>query len=254
MTQYANYPSLSGRVVLVIGGATGIGAALVEAFVEQGARVAFLDVDKTAGEALVETLTDSNPAPVFVPCDIRDIDALQSGITQVSDQLGPIRVLLNNAARDDRHKLEDVTPESWDEGQAVNLRPHFFSTQAVRDAMRDAGGGSIINMSSNSYLLGLKGYPGYVTAKAGIIGLTKSLARELGPERIRVNAVLPGWVMTDRQIELWLTDEGERELMQQQALKQKIDPADVARLALFLAADDSALITGQSHVIDGGRV
>ena len=254
MTDFAQYPSLTGRVALIIGGATGIGAALVEAFVGQGARVAFLDVDTTAGEALAAKLKDGDAAPVFVPCDIRDVDALQAAIAQVSDELGPIRVLLNNAARDDRHKLEDVTPESWDEGQSVNLRPHFFSTQAVRDAMREAGGGSIINMSSNSYLLGLEGYPGYVTAKAGIIGLTKSLARELGPERIRVNAVLPGWVMTDRQINLWLTEEGERELMQQQALKQKIDPADVARLALFLAADDSALITGQSPVIDGGRV
>ncbi|WP_165856296.1 SDR family NAD(P)-dependent oxidoreductase [Marinobacter sp. JSM 1782161] len=254
MAEFAHYPSLRERTVLVIGGATGIGAALVEAFAGQGARVGFLDIDESAGRALSERLANSATPPLFVPCDIRDIDALRGAIARVTDAFGPVRVLINNAARDDRHKLEDLSPEDWDQGMAVNLRPHFFSSQAVREAMRDAGGGSIINMSSNSYLLGLDGYPGYVTAKAGIVGLTKGLARELGPENIRVNALLPGWVMTDRQIDLWLTDEAEQELMQQQALKRKIDPADVARLALFLAADDSALITGQSHIIDGGRV
>lgn len=254
MADYATYPSLAGRVALIIGGATGIGAALVEAFANQGARVAFLDIDEDAGNALSEQLADRASQPLFVPCDIRDIEALRFAIHTVADRLGPIRVLINNAAWDDRHKLEDVSPEYWDQGMAVNLRPHFFSTQAVRDAMREAGGGSVINMSSNSYLLGLEGYPGYVTAKAGIVGLTKGLARELGPENIRINAVLPGWVMTQRQKDLWLTDEAEKELMQQQALKTKIDPADVARLTLFLAAEDSALITGQSHIIDGGRV
>lgn len=254
MSAYATYPSLAGRAVLVTGGATGIGAALVEAFAAQGARVAFLDVDAEAGAALADRLADApGGRPWFRPCDLREIPALRAAVADAVAALGPFRALVNNAARDTRHRLEDLEPGDWDDNQATNLRPHFFAAQAVRPGMRDAGGGSIINMSSNSWLLGLDGYPAYVTAKAGIVGLTKALARELGGEAIRVNAVLPGWVMTRRQIELWLTEEGERELMTQQALKQRLQPEDVARLTLFLAAEDSALITGQTHVVDGGR-
>ncbi len=255
MNQFATYPSLAGRVAFITGGAPGIGAALVGAFVRQGARVAFADVDDEAGWRLAaELATGTAAAPPFLPCDVRDVEALRGCILQTENRLGPVRVLVDNAARDTRHRLEELGPEDWDDGIATNLRPHFFAIQAVRDGMREAGGGSIINLSSNSWLLGLAGYPGYVTAKAGIVGMTKALARELGGESIRVNALLPGWVMTQRQIDLWLTPEAESELMQQQALARRIQPEDVARVALFLAADDSALITGQSHVVDGGRV
>lgn len=255
MNQYASYPSLQGRVAFITGGASGIGAAMVTAFARQGAQAAFVDMDAAAGRQLAEALAaEAGVAPLFLPCDIRDIEALRACIRETEQRLGAVRVLVNNAARDTRHRLEDVTPESWDDGIATNLRPHFFAIQAVRDGMRDAGGGAVINLSSNSWLLGLAGYPGYVTAKAGIVGMTKALARELGAENIRVNALLPGWVMTQRQIDLWLTEAAERELMQQQALARRIQPEDIARAALFLAADDSALITGQSHVVDGGRV
>ena len=228
---FARYPSLAGRAVLITGGASGIGAALVER----------LEADPGAS------------VPAYRHADVRDVPGLQAAVQALAAEAGPIRVLVNNAAWDQRHRLDELTPALWDTVQAVNLRPHVFTVQAVADDMSEAGGGSIINLSSNSYLLGLTGYPGYIAAKAAISGLSKSLARELGPRGIRVNTVLPGWVMTARQQRLWATPEALAECLAAQSLPTAIQPDDIARLVLFLAADDSRMITGQTHVIDGGR-
>lgn len=252
MPDFATYPSLVDRHVLITGGATGIGAGLVRAFHAQGAHVSFLDIDIDAGAALAADCPGRRPAR-FLPCDLRDIDGLQRAITAAEDGFGPVRVLINNAANDDRHSLQSADPAYWDNCQAINLRPHFFTAQAVAAGMRAAGGGSIINLSSNSWLLGLDGYPGYAAAKAGIVGLTRGLARELGGDNIRVNVLLPGWVMTDKQMDRWLTEDAEARLMEAQCLKEKLYPDDIARMALFLAADDSRLITAQSFIVDGGR-
>jgi NAD(P)-dependent dehydrogenase (short-subunit alcohol dehydrogenase family) len=248
----ARYPSLEQRTVLVTGGASGIGAAIVEAFCMQGSRVAFLDRDEAAGAALVERL--GAPAPLFVSCDLTDIAALRRAISRAAAELGPITVLVNNAARDDRHAIEEVTPEMWDNIMAVNLRHQFFAAQAVIDGMSAAGGGSIVNLGSISWLVGQGGMPGYLTAKAAVTGLTRALARDLGVRNIRVNSVLPGWTMTERQIALWLTPEAEKDLMARQCLKRKLMPRDIANMVLFLAADDSAMCTNQGYIVDGGWV
>ena len=250
---FASYPSLNGRVVFISGGASGIGAALVEHFAEQQARVAFVDIMDDAAVALAgRTAATGAPKPWFRHCDIRDIPALQAAIREVAGALGPIGVLVNNAAHDERHAIETVTVDYWEERMQINLRHQFFAAQAVLPIMRDAGGGSIVNFGSSSWHIGQGGMPAYVTAKAGIEGLTRGLARDLGPHSIRVNCVIPGWIMTERQIRLWLTPEGEQELMRSQCLKQKLYPADVARLALWLAADDSRMCTNQTYVVDGG--
>lgn len=254
MTQYATYPSLSGRGVLITGGASGIGASLVEAFWKQNAKVAFLDIQEEAAHALCQRLTrDDGNSPLFYKVDLQDIAAIEDALTQAQEAIGPIRALVNNAGWDQRHQLGEVSADFWDTSLNINLRPHFFTAQALYSQMAEAGGGSIINMSSNSYLLAVPGMPAYLTAKAGIIGLTRALARELGPLKIRVNAVLPGWVMTQRQIDKWLTPEAKAKLLEEQCLKETIDPDDIARLTLFLAADDSRMITNQSYIIDGGR-
>ncbi len=248
--QQARYPSLEGRAVLITGGASGIGESIVEAFAAQGARVAFLDIDAAAGAALAERLVGGdNPAPRFHACDLRDIPALQAAIAE----LGPFTVLVNNAAHDERHTIADVTPDYWDDRIAVNLRHQFFAAQAVVPGMRQAGGGSIINIGSTSWHLSEGGMPGYVTAKAGVEGMTRGLARDLGPDRIRVNCVLPGWIMTERQITRWLTPEGEAKLMVDQCLKEKLGPMEVAKMVLWLAAEDSRLCTAQNWIVDGGR-
>lgn len=255
MAAFASYPSLRDKVVFVTGGASGIGASLVEHFAAQGARVAFVDVAEEAGRALAARVAETGAAkPVAMDCDLRDIDALQAAIARVGRELGPVRVLVNNAGNDDRHAVADVTPAYWDERMAVNLRHQFFAAQAVWPQMKAAGGGSIVNMGSIVWRLGMGGLPVYATAKAAVCGLTRSLARDFGPDAIRVNTVLPGWIMTERQIALWLTDAGEKALMEDQCLKEKIYPPDVARLVLFLAADDSRMITSQDFIIDGGRV
>jgi D-xylose 1-dehydrogenase len=248
----ARYPSLEQRTVLVTGGASGIGAAVVEAFCEQGSRVAFLDRDETAAAALIKRLGDD--APLFLSCDLTDIAALRRAISRVAGELGPITILVNNAARDDRHAIEAVTPEMWDNIMAVNLRHQFFAAQAVIAGMVASGGGSIVNLGSISWLVGQGGMPGYLSAKAAITGLTRALARDLGPRNIRVNSVLPGWTMTERQIALWLTPEAEKDLMTRQCLKRKLMPRDIANMVLFLAADDSAMCTNQSYIVDGGWV
>ena len=256
MTQaYALYPSLRDRVVLVTGGASGIGAEEVTQFARQAARVAFLDIDDAAAAALIETLKrDGLAPPLYLPCDLKDIPALQAAIATVSRQLGAITVLVNNAANDQRHAWEDMTVEYWDERMATNLRHQFFAIQAVAPQMRAAGGGSIVNFGSISWHTSQGNMPAYTTAKAAVEGLTKSMARDLGPHGIRVNCIIPGWIMTQRQIDLWLTPEAEANLLHAQCLKTKLVPADVARMVLWLAADDSRMCTSQLWVVDGGRL
>jgi len=250
---YATYPSLRDRVVLVTGGGSGIGAAIVEHFAVQGSRVAFLDIDRAASERLCDTVAAGARArPVFVACDLRDIPALRAAVAEVRRLLGPIQVLINNAAHDERHALDTVTPEYWDDRLAVNLRHQFFAAQAVYPDMAALGGGAIVNLGSTSWMIGQGGMPGYTAAKSAVVGLTRGLARDLGPHGIRVTCVVPGWIMTERQIKLWLTPESEAELLRRQCLKRKLVPADIARAVLFFAADDSAACTAQSYVVDGG--
>ncbi len=251
----ATYPSLRDRVVFVTGGASGIGAAEVTHFAQQGARVAFVDVADDAAEKLVATLDDAGrPAPFYQHCDLKDIGALRSAIAEVGRRLGNITVLVNNAANDQRHDWQDVTPEYWDERLATNLRHQFFAIQAVAPMMRAAGGGSIINFGSISWHSNQGGMPAYTTAKAAVEGLSKGMARDLGVYGIRVNTVIPGWIMTERQITLWLTPEAEENLLRMQCLKQKLVPDDVARLVVWLGADDSRMCTAQLWVVDGGRL
>lgn len=251
----ATYPSLRDRVVLVTGGATGIGAAEVTNFAQQGARVAFVDIADDAAEKLVSTLGDAGqPVPFYQHCDLKDIDALRAAIAEVGRRLGNITVLVNNAANDQRHNWQDVTAEYWDERLATNLHHQFFAIQAVAPMMCAAGGGSIINFGSISWHSNQGGMPAYTTAKAAVEGLSKGMARDLGVYGIRVNTVIPGWIMTERQIALWLTREAEENLLAMQCLKQKLVPDDVARLVLWLGADDSRMCTAQSWVVDGGRL
>lgn len=245
----AVYPSLSGKPVLITGGASGIGAALVEAFHAQGSRVAFIDRDARAGETLASQLAGS----WFAPCDVTDDAALTAAIAAAAEALGPIRVLVNNVANDARHVAASTDAQAWRAHLAVNLDPTFLAARAVQPGMRDAGGGVILNLSSINALLGPAGMPAYVAAKGAVNALTKALAREWGPDNIRVNAISPGWVVTERQLALWLTPEAEAAWMDQVALKSRILPADIADLALFLASDQARMITGQNHVIDGGR-
>ena len=243
----AQYPSLAGKRVLITGGASGIGAGLVEAFAAQGARVAFLDIDGGAGEALAERVEGTR----FLRCDLRDVETLRGCIATVLGELGGVDVLLNNAASDDRHRVEDVTPEYWDERMATNLRHLFFAAQAVAPGMRASGGGAIINLGSISWHLGLPELTIYQTAKAGIEGLTRSLARELGRDGIRVTTIVPGNVQTPRQ-QQWYTPEGEAEIVAEQCLDGRIQPADIAAMALFLASDDAHMCTGHAYFVDAG--
>jgi NAD(P)-dependent dehydrogenase (short-subunit alcohol dehydrogenase family) len=250
---FASYPSLAGRVVVVTGGATGIGESIVSHFARQGSRVAFLDIQDEPALGLVEALSaEGCPAPLYVHCDLTDVAAMKSAVEQVLAAWGTVDVLVNNAANDQRHTIEEVTADSWDWSMAINLRPHFFMAQAVLPAMRKAGRGSIINISSIGWMVPSVGQVAYVTAKAAIVGLTRTLAHELGAATIRVNAVLPGAVLTERQERLWFTPEYKAEIIASQAIKRHLVPADVARLVLFLAADDSSAITNQSCIVDGG--
>ncbi len=253
--KYASYPSLAGRAVLVTGGASGIGASIVEHFARQGARVAFFDIEDEAAEKLIGVLkAQVDSAPIYFRCDLTDIGALQAAVKEAVAALGGVDVLVNNAANDQRHRIEDVTQEYFDASIAVNLRPQFFMIQAVLPAMKAAGRGSIINMSSISWMIPSTGVPVYIAAKAAIVGLTRTLAHECGPQGIRVNAVLPGAIATEKQRRLVYTPQYKAEIMAAQALKRDILPEDVARLVLFLAADDSSAITNQSYVVDGGWV
>lgn len=251
--RYAQYPSLEGQIAFVSGGATGLGKEFVEQLAAQGARVAFIDIAREAGEAVVAAIAErGHAAPLFVPCDVRDVPAVQAAIRRAGEELGPVTVLVNNAANDTRQKVAEVNVAQWDDAMAVNLRHHFFAAQAVVPMMRVAGRGSIINLGSISAHIDLLDLPGYITAKAGIEGLTHTLARELGPDGIRVNCIIPGWVMTDRQLTHWVTPEAEASIRRNQCLPHKLYPEDVARMMLWLAADDSRSCTAQLWVVDGG--
>ncbi|TPQ33313.1 3-oxoacyl-ACP reductase [Bradyrhizobium guangdongense] len=248
------YSGLAGRVVLITGGASGIGAAFVRAFAAQKSRVAFLDIDRDAGEALVREVTDAfGSAPLFVPCDLLDIEALRGAIDRVHGALGDAAVLVNNAANDKRHMLAELTPQEFDWTMGVNLKHVVFAAQAVVPQMRARGGGSIVNMSSIAWMRGAPGLPAYAAAKAAIVGFTNSLARIVGPDRIRVNAIAPGMVITERQRRLWYPDETQiAEFRTRQAVPDAVTPDDIAQLALFLASDDSQRITRQCLQVDGG--
>ena len=251
--QFATYPSLRGQVAFVSGGATGLGAEFVAQLAAQGARVGFIDVQDEAGAALAETLVRrGHPEPLYRHCDVRDAAALREAIAATGERLGPVTVLVNNAANDQRMSVETLTASTWDEFMEINVRHHFFATQAVVPMMRAAGHGSVVNMGSISPHIKLMDLPVYNTAKAGIEGLTRALARELGPYGIRVNCVMPGWVMTDRQLAHWVTPEAEASIQRNQCLPQKLYPADVARLVLWLAAEDSRSCTAQRWIVDGG--
>ena len=266
MSNFAIYPSLKGRVVFVTGGGSGIGAAIVEEFCAQGAKVAFVDIAEAESRALVDSIgAKGHAAPVFKPCDLRDIGALEKTIADVGRDValektiadvgrdvGTITVLVNNAANDQRHAVDDTTVEYWDERMQVNLRHQFFAAKAVYKGMKSAGGGSIINFGSISWHHAQGGMPAYTSAKAAIQGLTAGLARDFGPHKIRVNCVVPGWIMTQRQIDLWLTPEAEAELMKGQCLQEKVYPPDIARMVLWLAADDSRMVTCRNFHVDGG--
>lgn len=247
---FATYPSLQGKTVYVTGGAQGIGAEIVRAFSAQGARVGFLDRDETASRALVDDL----PGVAHELCDLRDIPAMQAALDRLKSYIGPAEVLVNNAARDDRHSWTEVTPEYWDERQATNLRHMFFAIQAVAPDMIAAGGGSIINMGSNSWFEAGGGFPAYATAKAAVHGLTRTMARDLGRHRIRVNAVVPGWIMTERQKTLWATPEALEAHRNRQCLPDLIDPVYVARMVLFLASDDAAMCSASNYMVEAGSI
>jgi len=253
--KFATYPSLEGRSVFVTGGGSGIGAEIVAQFAQQGARVGFVDRAVAPSEALVERLHGSVAfTPVFVACDLTDIPAFRRAIREAEKFTGATQVLVNNAANDDRHKWEEVTPEYWDERIAVNLRHQFFAIQAVAPAMRAARAGSIINMSSISFLIPADAMPVYITSKSAVVGLTRTMARELGGDNVRVNCVIPGAIVTERQTRLWRTPEFEQVILNSQCLKRQILPEEVARLILFLAADDASGITQQEYIVDGGWV
>jgi NAD(P)-dependent dehydrogenase (short-subunit alcohol dehydrogenase family) len=247
----AVYPSLKGRLVVVTGGGSGIGAGVVEAFARQGARVVFFDIAEADSRTLEASLAELDPAPVFEACDLTRIEALQAALGEVIARHGPIDVLINNAASDDRHALAEVTPAYWDDRIAVNLRHLYFAAQTAAPAMREQGRGVILNLGSISWHLGLPDLSIYETAKAGIEGMTRALARELGADGVRVACIVPGNVRTPRQMK-WYTPEGEAEIVAAQCLKGRIEPRDVAALALFLASDDARFITGHEYFVDAG--
>ncbi|MER8894486.1 SDR family oxidoreductase [Mesorhizobium sp. M0676] len=251
---FATYPSLSERVVLITGGASGIGADTVRAFAANGARVAFLDLQQEAGEALARELAAAAAhAPLFLRCDVTDIPALQAAIGTVRDRLGPVAVLVNNAADDNRQPVADVTQATWDHAQDVNLRHHFFAAQAVHPHMKEVGFGSIVNFSSIAWRFGASEMAPYAAAKAAVVGLTLALARAFGPDNIRVNAIEPGAVITNRQRELWYKTQGSvDQVVQRQVIRKVLLGEEIARTVLFLAADDSRMITKQSITVDAG--
>lgn len=251
MTASAIYPSLAGKRVFISGGGSGIGEGLVEAFVAQGARVAFCDILEQEGAALVARLRDATFVPSFHLCDLRDVDAVQQTIANAEMILGGIDILVNNAGNDDRHTIAEVTPAYWDDRMAVNLRHMFFAAQAAVPALRRAGGGVILNFGSISWHLGLPDLVLYQTAKAAIEGMTRGMARDLGRDNIRVNTIVPGNVKTPRQMK-WYTEEGEAEIVAAQCLEARIMPADVAAIALFLASDDARMCTGHNYFVDAG--
>ena len=249
----ANFHDLKGKTVYITGGASGIGAALTKGFLQQGAKVGC--VGRSPADEFVDQMEqETGNRPLFIQCDITDIPALKQSMQDVQDQLGPIDVLVNNAANDQRHSTLEVTEEFWDWSQSINLKAYFFACQAVVPMMQSRGGGSIINFTSISYMMGNTGYPAYTSANSGINGMTRSLAREFGPDAIRVNALAPGWVLTDKQLEMWATPEALADHLERQCLKEHLKPEDIVAATLFLASSASRMITGQSLVVDGGVV
>lgn len=249
---FARYPSLRDRVVFITGGGSGIGAAMVEAFVGQGASVAFVDVARDESLAVVERVAAGPQKPLFLECDLTDLTALEGTMEEVRQRLGPIAVLVNNAANDARQGVDETTEEDWDRAMGVNLKHQFFAAQIARRSMREIGGGSIINFSSTAWMMGMARLSVYAAAKAGVVGLTKSLAREFGPDNIRVNAIAPGAVVTERQRRLWLSESDVAEIVARQCLRRVLAAEEVARMALFLASDDSRMITKQCLIVDAG--
>jgi galactose dehydrogenase len=253
MQPSARYPDLENASVLITGGGSGIGAALTEGFLRQGSRVAFIDIAEKSSIALCDRLErEVGRRPLFIRTDLRDVPALKAAVEQAAKAHGPVTVLVNNAALDDRHDLLEMTVDYWENNQAINLRPHAFTAQAVVPGMKAAGGGSIINFTSTSFLINHPGMPSYTAAKAGIVGLTKGLAGLLGPDRIRVNAVAPGWVLTERQKELWVTDAAVATHIGKQCIKEPMHPDDMIGICLFLASDGSRMLTAQTIIVDGG--
>ncbi len=250
----ASYPDLRDKVVLVTGGGSGIGAAIVERFARQASRVGFLDIAEAPSRALVATLAASGMAVAYEPVDITDVAALRRAIAALRERLGPVEILINNAANDDRHATEAVTEEYWDGRIAVNLKHAFFAAQAVLPDMKARGAGAIVNFSSVSWMSGQGGMAVYTAAKSAMLGLTRSLARDYGAFGIRVNAVAPGWIMTERQLALWVTPDSEKQIYERQCLKRKLVPDDVARFVVFLASDEAGACTNQHYVVDGGWV
>ena len=250
MSNEAVYPSLNNKVVVITGGGSGIGESITRSFIKQGAKVAFLDFNEKDSIKLINDLNTDNLHFEF--CDLRDIEQLKNSIKKISSKFGPIQILVNNAARDDRHSLQSVTSEYFDERIATNLKHQLFASQAVVSDMEKNGGGAIINMGSTSWMIGQGGMPCYTTAKSAIQGLTRGLARDLGPKNIRVNCVVPGWIMTERQVDMWLTPESEKELMDRQCIKRKLFPKDIAKFVLFMASDEASACSNQSFVVDGG--
>jgi NAD(P)-dependent dehydrogenase (short-subunit alcohol dehydrogenase family) len=248
---YATYPSLKGKVVFVTGGASGIGASFVQTFHDQGAKVAFVDLKEDDGQALRARLGENT---WFKACDVTDAQALQRAVREAGEALGPVAILINNVANDTRRAAMDTSPEAWRQGLAVNLDPVFLASTAAYPMMKQAGGGAIVNLSSITAVQGPAQLSNYVAAKGAIVAMTKSLAREWGPDHVRVNAILPGWVVTERQLELWMTPEAEAAWIKETALPDRLYPDDIARLALFLASDDARMITGQDFIVDGGHV
>lgn len=253
MDQTATFHDLRGKSVFVTGGGSGIGAALTEGFLQQGAKVAF--VQRSDSFEFCDQMEEKHGLrPLFIKCDITDIPALDAAIGQAADTHGPVQVLVNNAANDHRHAVDDVTEEFWDWSQSINLKAYFFACQSAARRMRDIGGGAIINFSSISYMMGNAGYVSYTTANAGINGMSRSLARELGPDNIRVNALAPGWVLTEKQLDNWATPDALAAHLEKQCLKQHLVPQDIVDATLFLASETSRMMTGQMMVVDGGVV
>ena len=250
----AIYPDLKGQVVLVTGGGSGIGEAIVRQFAMQGAKVAFIDIAIEPSRALVRELETAGTPVHFEPCDLTDVAALQRSVAAIRKLLGPIQVLVNNAANDERHATEEVTEAIWDSRIAVNLKHQFFCAQAVLADMKAAGKGSIINLGSTSWIIGQGGMAAYTASKSAVLGLTRSLARDFGVHGIRVNAVAPGWIMTRRQLEKWVTPQGEAEILARQCLKRKLEPAEIARFIVFLASEEASACTNQHYIVDGGWV
>jgi len=249
---FTQYPSLKDKVVFITGGGSGIGASIVEAFVANGSRVAFVDILQAESRALCERLAGQGPAPLFMPCDLTDIAALRKVVAAAGEQLGGIRVLVNNAANDQRQPVDEVTPESWDRMQALNLKHLFFTAQAVRPGMKQAGGGAIVNFSSIAWMAGGRDMSVYAAAKAGIVGLTNALARDFADDNIRVNAIAPGAVITERQRRLWVSPQDEETFKARQCMHRTLEPHHIARAVLFLASDDADMISKQCLVVDGG--